>query len=130
MFHQAKLYVALAAGLLFIAMLVGAGAIGYRIGTSHVQESWDRETIASTKGQAKAAQDALEETKKLSREAQAQSKVDLQAALEASEKRQAERTAQAVRQAALLPRTQAGAYVSPECVVDADTFKILQEQLK
>jgi hypothetical protein len=130
MFQQAKLYAALGASLVFIALLIGSGAVGYRIGSAHIQAAWDKEHIALGEGQLKASQEALTETRRLSEQAQEQSRKDLEAALRASEARQQERANQTLRDASLASKTRSGSYVSPECVLDPETFSMLQEQLK
>lgn len=124
-----KLYAALGASLVFVVLLIGAAAMGYRVGTRDIQAAWDKEKKASLTAKLDQSQGALKETRRLADEAAEKYKADLEAAVKASEERQAARVSQAVRQAAIDAATRQGAYVAPECVVDDDTFKKLQDQL-
>lgn len=124
-----RLYIALACSLVIVALIIGAAALGYRVGARDVQAAWDKETKATLESHLDQSQGALVETRRLAEEAGAKYRQDLEAAVRASEERQYARVSQAVRQAAIDATTRQGAYVARECVVDAETFQKLQDQL-
>lgn len=124
-----KIYAVIGASLLYVALLVGAASVGYRVGTRDVQAAWDKEKKALLGAQLGETEGALKETRRLAKEAGEKYQEDLAAAIKAAEERQSARVDQAVRQAAIDAVTRQGQYVSPECVVDSDTFKKLQDQL-
>lgn len=111
------------------AAIAGAFFLGRNLGADAVQQRWDRATAAQAEADRKETQNALDETRRLAKEAEARARADLEAAVKASEERQAARLAQAVRQATLEAATRRGAYVAPECRLDAETYEALQEQL-
>lgn len=124
-----RLYIALGCSLVIVALMIGAAALGYRVGARDVQAAWDKEAKATLESQLGQSQGALVETRRLADDAAVKYRQDLEAAVLASEERQAARVSQAVRQAAIDSATRQGAYVAPECVVDAETFQKLQDQL-
>lgn len=125
---RAYLYLAGLVGVL--ALMLGAGFVGRKLGADSVQQKWDNARAEQAEADRKETQDALDESRSLARQAEARAQEALEKAVRASEERQAARVAQAVRQAALEAATRQGVYVAPECRLDDQTFQELQEQLK
>lgn len=112
--------------------ILAAFIFGSVHGQRKVQIAWDKETIAREQAVSKNLGDALDESRKLSLEAEERNKRDLEAAIRASEERQAARVVAAVRQASIeaATRQEGSAYVDERCRLDAETYEKLLEAMK
>lgn len=111
---------------------VAAYKWGKENGEQRIQALWDKEEKERLVVTVNQLDSSLTQSRENARVAAEQARNDLEAALRASEERQALRSEAAVRQASIDTATRVigSAYLDPRCRIDQKTFQEIQRALK